>query len=738
MKYKQKLALSLFVLLALMGTLIGYRIYLIVNEKDYGNLNGENLSRIESSLGDSSDFSFAVVGNIQNSMRLFEQRIIPLVEGEDVDFMLSLGNAVYDGAEGKYRLLNRGLNKLHMPKVMIVGKNEVEDFGSSLFYRHFGPYFFSFTQGPAFFLVIDTSHQTSWEWQIPWIEEELKRASTYHYRFVFMNGAMFTIEQLELVHQKLLLDQSLRDRLHGLFVAYGVSSVFSAGYRGYSQTERDGIQYINSGAGGGLLLHNDSQYQIVKVQVGQGGVSYTNVPSPTAPSRISERFERLKLYLYSFVYMGIFNMLVLLTIIGLIALWLYVLIIRQEHLYRDFSIDEEAEQKELSVVMFTNNYLPFIGGVPISIQRLSSGLRNLGHDVHIFAPTYPDPSPNDEAEQVYRCPRLFHANLSGFIITNLFSSKISHTFKALECDLVHIHHPFWLGVKGLHLARRRHLPIILTYHTRLERYMHYLPIPGMPLKHLLAHLRIKHVANHCDAIITPTPSTEEYLRNLGVRALIETIPTGIKLEAYSQWSDEEVLAVRRTYANDDQLLLISVARLAEEKNLDFLLAALAKTKALVPPSHFKCILVGDGPEREHLERQVDLLGLQDTIVFTGNLPPSEVAKAYRAADLFVFASTSETQGMVLVEAMAGGCPVVAVRASGVHDVLENGYNGLMVAESTESWANAVRSLLMDPQRLAKLSENSMLFAQTYSVENIAKKVEALYQRVVLLHQEKQL
>ncbi len=736
MKVKQRLAILLALLLLMGGTLIGYRTYLIVNEADYQSLNAENINLIESTLDGQSGLQFVVVGNIQNSMRLFEQRIIPLIEETDATFMISLGNAVYDGAEAKYRLLYRGLKKLDIPFMMGVGDREVEDFGSSLFYRHFGPYFFSFPVQNAFFLFLDTTGKTSWEWQYRWLEQELAHAEHYQYRFVCMNRSMFRLDGYGTDYPLSVLDETTSEHLHQIFANYDVTAVFSAGYPNFTEEERDGVQYLTSGAAGGLLLKRDSPYQILRVATDPAKVTYENIKAPDAPSYFSELIERIKLFLHSFVYMSMFNLLVILTIIGLISLRLYSLILKQEHLYRDFNV-EESEQTSLSVVMFTNNYLPFLGGVPISIHRLASGLTRLGHRVHIFAPAYGEPSPDDEKDQVIRCNRLLQANLSGFPIVNLFSPKIAHTFKALDCDLVHIHHPFWLGVKGLHLARRRHVPIVLTYHTRLERYSHYLPIPGAPLKNMLIHLKIKGVANHCNAIITPTPSTEEYLRNLGVSALIETIPTGIKLQDYDFWTEEEVRQCRSSYAKGNPLLLITVSRLAEEKNIDFLLAGLAKVKA-ISPERFTFLLVGDGPYRSHLEKRVVALGLEQVVVFTGNIAPREVTRIYRAADLFVFASTSETQGMVLVEAMAGGCPVVAVRSSGVHDVVKNGYNGVMTPESTDSWATAVAALLSDTEKRTELAANSRIFAQTFSEEEIALKVEALYQRVVLLHRAKQL
>jgi glycosyltransferase involved in cell wall biosynthesis len=373
--------------------------------------------------------------------------------------------------------------------------------------------------------------------------------------------------------------------------------------------------------------------------------------------------------------------------------------------------------------------------VPLSIDRLYRGLVQAGNKVKIFAPEYPSPWSDPEDGGVVRCPALFRFHLAGFPVANIFSRRIKAAFNAFSCDLVHVHHPFWLGEKGMRLAKKRGLPVVLTYHTRLERYTHYLPLPGTAIKNLAAHFLIKRFASHCDAIITPTPSTEEYLRNLGVSALIETIPTGISMADYDCWTAAEVNELRRRYAATDEPLLISVSRLAREKNLDFLIDGLAKVKEQLH-TPFKCLLVGDGPEKTRLEEKAAALGLREQVVFTGNLPPREVARCYLAADLFVFASTSETQGMVLIEAMVGGCPVVAVRASGVYDAVRDGHNGLMVAESTLNWAKAVVTLLTDRQRLSALSENSRAFAKDFSEERIAARVLRLYRRVVILRKSK--
>jgi len=655
-----------------------------------------------------------------------------------VDFMVSLGNAVYDGSEGKYRLLYRGLKKLDIPYVMAAGHNEVEDFGADKFYSHFGPYFFSFHLENAYFVFLDTTGQTSWKWQLRWLRQELTTAEQYPHRFVFLNYSIFSLTRFDPDEIHYVLEEKLSRELQKLFTRHRVTAVFTAGYPTYHETVEQNIQYIVSGGGGGLHLDRREPYQILKVSVAPEAVALENISATDRLGKFREKLEILKLYLHSFFYMSLFNSLLILSIISLVALKLYSLILRHEHLYRDFSVDEKAfSRKPLRVVMFTNNYLPFIGGVPLSIDRLYRGLVQAGSKVKIFAPEYPEPWSDPEGGSVVRCPALFHLRLAGFPVANVFSRKIKAAFKVFECDLVHVHHPFWLGKKGMRLAKKRGLPIVLTYHTRLERYTHYLPFPGTAIKNLAAHLLIKRFANHCDAIITPTPSTEEYLRNLGVSALIETIPTGIGMEDYNCWTSQEVRELRRRYAAADEPLLISVSRMAKEKNLDFLIDGLAKLKKLIH-TPFKCLLVGDGPEKERLKDKAAAVGLDGQIVFTGSMPPRDVTRCYLAADLFVFASTSETQGMVLVEAMAGGCPVVAVRASGVYDVVKDGYNGLMVAESTESWAKSVANLLADHQRLSVLSENSRSFAGDYSQEKIAEKVLRIYRRVIFIGKYKKI
>ncbi len=734
MNRKKILKLLLACILVLIAVLIGYKVYLFVYEEDYYALNADHIDQIESRLDGKDTFSFAVVGNVKNSMRIFERRLAPLIQEKGADFIVSAGNAVYDGTEDKYRLLYRGFKKTGIPYVLAAGQNEIEDFGVGKFYRHFGPLFFSFHVANTYFIFLDSAGQTSLAWQERWLKQELDQAQEYAYRFVVLNHSLFPLSGFNTDRAIYVMDESLGRSLQQLFSQYRVTAVFSAGYPGYQETFVNEVRYIVSGGGGGLLLGQQKEhYQFVRVQVTPERVIYENVAVPHRMSQFRYTLETLKLFLHSFFYMSLFNLLAILCVISLIALQIYALIIRQEHLYRDFSIDEEEYSKvPLRVAMFTNNYLPFIGGVPLSIDRLHQGLVQMGTTVKLFAPAYPQHWTDPVDGSVFRCPLLFHTRAGNFPVVNIFSRQIEAAFTAYACDLVHVHHPFWLGKKGLRLAKKRGTPVVLTYHTRLERYTHYIPLPGTALKNLGAHFLIKHFANRCDAIITPTASTEEYLRHIGVSSLIETIPTGLNLDDYERWSPQQVQALRSQYAGAGERLLISVARMAKEKNLDFLIDGLAKVKnrSNMP---FRCLLVGDGPEKERLMSKVRDLDMEAQIVFTGKMAPRDVIRHYLAADLFVFASTSETQGMVLLEAMAGGCPVVAVRASGVYDVVKDNYNGFKVPESTESWANAVVTLLEDQELLSVLSQNSRIFAEEYSEEKIVEKVLRLYHRVLVLN-----
>ncbi len=735
MNRKQKSKILLVFILLLWTVLAGYKGYLYLFEKDYSGMNAINQDRIQTLLNGKDNFSFAVVGNVRNSMKILDRRIAPLLREGKVDFIISAGNAVHTGAESKYRILNRGFGRLGLPYILGVGMSEVENSGTGRFYRHFGPLFFSMEAGGTSFIFLDSTGETNWDWQMHWLKNKLKQETGSRFRFVILNHSVLEPEDYRRDEPVFMLESERGRFLRDLLSKYGVTAVFSSGCVTYDRQSSMGVDYFISGCGGGLLLdQKEENYQYLRVDVIRDRVAFANVRVPHRTGPLMYQIETLGYFLHSFFYISFINFLLILGLISLAALRVYSRIVRQETLYRDFGFDENRITSEpVRVAMFTDNYLPYIGGVPISIQRLYQGLVEKGSAVKIFSPSYGAGHPEEDDRNIYRCRMLFLWKENRFAITNIFSKRLEKELNVFKPDLVHAHHPFWLGNKGRKLAKKSGLPVVFTYHTRLEKYMHDVPIPGSALKETVAHYLIKRFANRCDAIIAPTSSTEEYLRRLGVLPLIATIPTGINIREYSLCPPDGVREFRRRYAAEGEHLLISVCRLAKEKNLDFMIDGLAKVRerTAVP---FRCILVGGGPERTRLEERVAETGIGDCIFFTGAMEPREVVRAYLAADLFVFTSTTETQGMVLLEAMAGGCPVVAVSSSGVYDVIEDGLNGFKVPENIDSWAESVILLLEDRNLLDTLSRNSKAFAQKYSQDKISEDVLRLYRRAMLIKQ----
>lgn len=735
MNRKRKFRILLIFILLLWSILAGYKGYLYFFEKDYTGMNAANQDRIRTLLDNKDKFRFAVVGNVRNSMKMFDRKIVPLLRDGKVDFIISAGNAVHSGTKAEYRILNRGLGRSGLPFILGVGVREVKSAGTGRFYRHFGPLFFTMNTGGGVFIFLDSTSVTNWDWQMQWLEAKLKQTTGARFRFVILNHSIFAPADYRKFGPERVLDADKGRRLRALFSRYGVTAVFSSGCPVYDRQTSLGVEYFTSGCSGGLLPDEKGDYyQYIRVDVYRDRVAFSSVEVPNRTGLLIHKMETLGYFFHSFFYIGPTKFLLVLGLIGIAALRVYSRIVRQENLYRDFDIDESRiTRKPVRVATFTDNYLPYIGGVPISIQRLSRGLLEKGSAVKIFAPSYRNFHPEKDDGHVYRCRTFFLGKKMRFPITDIFSGRLKEELSSFKPDLVHVHHPFWLGNKGRRLARRLGIPVVFTYHTRLDKYMHNVPIPGSALKEIFAHYLIKRFANRCDAVIAPSFSTEEYLRRLGVLPMIATIPTGINLREYSLCSPDEVKDFRRRYASDVENLLISVCRLANEKSVDFMIDGLVKVRGRTSVP-FRCILVGDGPERSRLKERIAETGMGGSIFLTGAMEPREVVKAYLASDLFVFASTTETQGMVLLEAMAGGCPVVAVNSSGVYDVIEDGLNGFKVPENIESWAGSIILLLENRGLINSLSRNSKDFAKKYSEDKIAEMVLRLYRRTLLIEQ----
>lgn len=344
---------------------------------------------------------------------------------------------------------------------------------------------------------------------------------------------------------------------------------------------------------------------------------------------------------------------------------------------------------EMRIALMTNNYKPMMGGVPISIDRLAKGLEALGHQVTIFAPTYRE---QQEEENVFRYRTCLNHFIGGIVLPNPFDSTIEEEFEKNTYDIIHVHHPMLIGRMAVYLSRKYHIPLVFTYHTRYEQYLrcytgNIAKFDGFMVAYLHTFLK------HCDFVFAPTAGMQQYLVNdckvdSGRTGIL---PTGIERENYMV-SEAEGEEIRRQYGAEGMPLLLTVSRMAHEKNVAFLLESLARVKELYGRP-FRVLMVGDGPDKEALQKRSASLGLENTVIFTGTVPNEQIAPYFKGADGFIFASKTETQGIVVLEAFAGATPVIAVKATGVEDLVEDGVNGILTREDREEYAERLTEFL---------------------------------------------
>lgn len=714
--------------LALLLALVGYKAYLNVFQTDLRALHTQKVASIEARLADTDGFSFAVVGNINNSVGVFEEKLIPELNQAGLDFLVSAGNAVSGGGEDKYQALQGTLSHLQIPYLLTFGENEYENFGSYRFYDHFGPHFYSVSTEQTRLIFLDSTGKTPWKWQIRWLRDLLSNQSDKP-TFLFIshpplkpvNEAPF--EQSE----DFLQPPAFRNALLSVVSQFDIDAVFSANLSLYDEQVHDNTRFIVTGGAGGLVLNNDTSfYHYVRVDVApDGAISYSMKRMEAGQNAFLSTLESLWFFIYSLFYVGYVNFILLVSVFVLIGIKLYTAIFVEKDYYPNYDLDPTPWlDKPLRIAMFTNNYLPFIGGVPISIERLRKGLQALQDSVMVVAPRYRD-QPKTE-DNVLRVPSLLAmGEKREFRLANIFLKRIPNRLRVFQPDVIHIHHPFWLGWLGLFLARRLKVPAIYTYHTRLEHYAHFVPLPGNLFRNLISHALVKRFANRCDGVIVPTYSTEEYLRMIGVKSPTFVQPTGIEYQRFQEVSDDQVAELRDSLGIKDETVFVSVSRLSNEKNIDFMITAISELRKR-SDRPFRFLMIGEGHQHERLQQRLDELELSDCFTLVGSVPPEEMATWYHLGDAFLFASKSETQGMVILEAMAAGLPVVAVRSSGIDDVVRQDFNGFKTPEKEEQWCKRVQQLLEDDELRETLSNNALAFAADYSVEQFAKDVREIY------------
>jgi len=375
--------------------------------------------------------------------------------------------------------------------------------------------------------------------------------------------------------------------------------------------------------------------------------------------------------------------------------------------------------------MFTNTYVPHVGGVARSVDTLCHGLRHRGHKVLVIAPTFK--GHEQDGPGVLRVPALKHMGNSDYSMPIPLSRPIRDKIDEFAPDIVHSHHPFLLGHTALRIAANCGVPLVYTYHTRYDIYVKQF-VESETLWPDLARNLANGYANLADAVIAPSQSMKDVLRRQGVTSPMQVIPTGIDVERFAK--GDRVKVRRKLGLTDEDFVVGHIGRLTAEKNLEFLFAAAVRFLEDNPKAQF--IFAGDGPMRKEMVARLRNSPLRPRMHFLGAIEGDDVVAFYSAIDVFAFASKSETQGLVVAEALASGAPVVALDASGVRDALRHCSSCVQLGAdaSPDAFADALSGFAQrDADQVEKVHIAARAGAAPYSIDAMVESIASLYAEV---------
>jgi len=381
----------------------------------------------------------------------------------------------------------------------------------------------------------------------------------------------------------------------------------------------------------------------------------------------------------------------------------------------------------MRVGMFINFYIPSKGGMETSVINLSKGLQDAGHEVFIFAPNYPNWQETEKNVFRYKSFAFTYDDYQ-YVIPVPFGSNMEEKIRALNLDIIHSHQPFSLGWEAKKFAKKLDVPMVFTYHIKFEDYYHYIFLVPKVVSQKIIKWFVSRYLKQCDAIIAPSSAIKKQLFDSGVKKSVFVIPSGINIDHFAKDSGKRDEIRNKYGVKQNEVLLITASRVVPEKNIDFLVRSFAIIRKIRKDA--KLMIVGEGSFRDELDVLVKELGLEESVIFTGLLDKTGMIAHYQASDIFVFASLTETQGLVAVEAMAAGLPVVAVKASGIEDMIKSGQDGILTDNKEDNFAeNAIR-VIEDMELRKKMSESARINAQEFRISPWTEKVVRLYKEMI--------
>lgn len=375
----------------------------------------------------------------------------------------------------------------------------------------------------------------------------------------------------------------------------------------------------------------------------------------------------------------------------------------------------------MRIGLFTDTYFPQVSGVATSIRTLKTELEKQGHDVFIFTTTDKDVN-RYEDWQIIRIPSVPFFAFKDRRFAYRGFSKALEIAKQYQLDIIHTQTEFSLGMLGIWIARELKIPVIHTYHTQYEDYVHYIA-KGMLIRPSMVKYLVRGFLHDVDGVICPSEIVRDLLSDYKVKVEKRVIPTGIELAKFErpEIKQESLKELRSKLGiQDDEQMLLSLSRISYEKNIQAVLAAFAE---VLKEDKVKLVVAGDGPYLDDLKEQVKKLEIQDSVIFTGMITPSETALYYKAADFFISASTSETQGLTYLESLASGTPVIAHGNPYLDNLITDKMFGTLYYGEHDLAGAILEALIATPDM-----DEHTLSAKLYeiSAENFGKRVHEFY------------
>jgi glycosyltransferase involved in cell wall biosynthesis len=381
----------------------------------------------------------------------------------------------------------------------------------------------------------------------------------------------------------------------------------------------------------------------------------------------------------------------------------------------------------MRIGMMADAYKPHISGVTNYIALNKQYLERLSHQVYVF--TFGGLDYRDEEANIYRSPGVPLTD-SGYHVGLGYTRRARKMLYTME--IVHLHHPFLSGSLALSYCKPRGIPIVCTNHTRYDLYARvYLPYLPHEIAEKILQAYLPAFYRACDLVIAPSEGMRKVMERQGVDVPIEVIPNGVDLTPF-QYVNQPINRAELGLRPED-VILVFVGRVGREKNLSFLLEAFAATADVV--DNAKLMIIGSGPERDHLAKWVNEKGMASRVRFTGFIPYEQLPRYLAIADIFVTASVTEVHPLTLIEAMASGLPVLGIVSPGVSDTVQDGVTGLLASDDLTMFTTQMVKMVTEHEQRRSMGVQARQVAQAYAIERTAQILLSHYQRLVASRKE---